>query len=178
MALSLHTLSPSRGAKKSKRRLGRGNSSGRGTYSGRGLKGQRARSGGKGGLKLIGMKANIQNLPKLPGFKSAIPKMQVVNVGEIEKAYKKDDIVTAQTLKAKGLISTTSNGVKILSQGEIKKAVTVRVTSASQSAIEKIQKAGGKIYLSPLRTSKKKDATGKAAPEKSKEDTKKPKTKK
>ena len=147
MALKLHNLKPAKGAKKSKKRVGRGDSSGHGTYSTRGLKGQRAISGGKGGLKLKGFKSNIQSIPKLGGFKSLKPKLAIVNLKDLEKNFSKSDVITAAKLAEKGLIETTKNGVKILGEGDLKKALTVKVDKVSQSAKEAIEKAGGKIIL-------------------------------
>ena len=99
MALTLSNLKPAKGSNKRKRRIGRGNASGRGTYSGRGLKGQRSRSGGKGGLKVMGMKARLQKVPKLRGFKSPHPKAEVVNLADLEKYFADGGQVTIKSLK-------------------------------------------------------------------------------
>lgn len=147
MALKLHNLKPAKGSKKRKKRLGRGNASGLGNYSGRGMKGQRSRSGGKGGLKLKGMKAGIQSIPKLGGFKSDKPKPAIVNLKDLEKNFKEGEIVNASSLLQKGLIKTKKNGIKILGVGEIKKKLTVKVDKISDSAKEAISKAGGKVIL-------------------------------
>ncbi|MCK4554160.1 hypothetical protein KAU19_04310, partial [Candidatus Parcubacteria bacterium] len=68
--LRLHNIKPNKKAVKKRKRVGRGNASGHGTYSGRGIKGQRSRSGGKSGLKRLGMKMILRNIPKKRGFKS------------------------------------------------------------------------------------------------------------
>lgn len=117
---------------KTKRRVGRGNSSGAGTYSGRGQKGQRARSGGKGGLKLKGLKETVSKLPKSRGFNSPNPKLKVINLAELSKRYKDGEIVSLKD-------------TKVLGQGEIKKKLTVKAAAFSKSAEEAIIKAGGKI---------------------------------
>ena len=127
MTLKLHNLKPAKGAKKRKKRVGRGNASGRGTYATRGLKGQRSRSGGKGGLKLRGMKANIQNIPKLGGFKSLKPKLKIINLKDLEKTFKDKEVITAAKLIEKGLLKNTKPGVKILGMCKISKKLTVRV---------------------------------------------------
>jgi len=145
MALKLHNLKPGKGSKKRKKRLGRGDASGKGSYSGRGLKGQRARSGGKGGLKLKGFKANIQNIPKLPGFKSLKPKLEVVNLKDLDKVFKDGEVITPVLLKTKGLVKTTKNGIKILGQGKLNKKLTIKANKFSNSAKEAIEKAGGKV---------------------------------
>lgn len=153
MALTLHNLRPAKGAKKKAVRRGRGNASGAGNYSGRGMKGQRARSGGKGGLKLKGMKANIQNLPKLAGFKSYKDKPEVVNVGQLDVEFKKGDTVTSGALAEKGLVSQGAL-VKVLGDGKLSKALTVKVDMVSQSAYDAITKAGGTVLAKTPKTEK------------------------
>lgn len=147
MALNLHNLKPATGAKKRKIRVGRGLSSGHGTYSGRGAKGQRARSGGKKGLKLFGLRGNVLSTPKLGGFRSLNLKLEVVNLGDLEKNFNDNDIITADTLKAKGLIGNDRAGVKILGEGKLTKKLTFKVNKVSESAKAMIEKNGGKIVL-------------------------------
>ncbi|MBD3359718.1 MAG: 50S ribosomal protein L15 [Candidatus Buchananbacteria bacterium] len=146
MALKLHNLKPAKGSKKNKKRVGRGNSSGHGNYSTRGLKGQRARSGGKGGLKLKGFKSNIQSTPKLGGFKSLKSKLAIVNLKDLEKNFGNDDVITPAKLINKKLIDNTKNGVKILGVGKLSKKFTVKVDKVSDSAKQAIEKAGGKVF--------------------------------
>lgn len=147
MTLSLHNLRPARGAKTARTRVGRGAGSGIGTYSGRGLKGQKARSGGKGGLTLQGMKFNIERTPKLGGFKSLRPKLEVVNIEVIEKNFAANEVITPAKLLLKGLVRTTKNGIKVLGMGKISKKVTLKVQKISESAKEAVLKAGGKVVL-------------------------------
>lgn len=116
-----------------------------GTYSGRGQKGQRARSGGRKGLKLMSMKRLIQSTPKLRGFKSHYPKFTVVNLSELEKKFNEGERVTPKTLLEKGLVGKIGERVKILGGGELKKKLTIGGCALSSSAREKIEKAGGKI---------------------------------
>ncbi|MBU1146330.1 50S ribosomal protein L15 [Patescibacteria group bacterium] len=144
MSLTLHTIKPSSGSRKKVKRVGRGLGS-TGTYSGRGQKGQRARSGGKGGLKLLGMKRIIMSTPKLRGFKSPYPKMVAVNVGDLEKKFNDNERVTPKTLLEKGLVGKMKVLVKILGSGEIKKKLIIENCAVSVSAKEKIEHAGGKI---------------------------------
>jgi len=160
MALKLYNLRPARGAKKSKKRIGRGDSSGHGTYSTRGQKGQRARSGGRGGLKLKGLKSGIQSIPKLGGFKSLKPKSAIVNLDIIEKNYKNGDTIDALSLYQKGLTDQKYNA-KILGNGRITKKVNVVGVKISQSAVEAIEKAGGKVIL-PSKKQKEAEAEKKA----------------
>ena len=147
MVLNLNNLRPAWGAKKKKKRVGRGDSSGHGTYSTRGAKGQRARSGGKGGLKLKGLKGNILSIPKLGGFRSLKPKLEIVNLQDLEKNFADNDIITAGKLAAKGLIKGTRAGVKILGMGELKKKLIIKIDRISASAQEAVKKAGGEVIL-------------------------------
>ncbi len=94
MALQLHNLQPRPGAKKRRKRIGRGNASGHGTYSTRGMKGQRARSGGRSGLKKLGMKRIIASLPKLGGFTSHRPRAVGVSLVRLERVAQNGDTVT------------------------------------------------------------------------------------
>lgn len=143
MALSLHTIKPSSGSKRSKKRVGRGHAS-RGITAGRGQKGQKARSG-VGGLQRIGVRKLMLATPKLRGFNSLNAKNAVVNVADIEKAFAKGDVVSPETLVAKKLIASAKNGAKILGNGDISISVTVAGCNVSGSAKEKIEKAGGSI---------------------------------
>ncbi len=148
-ALKLHNLKPAKGAKKKKKRLGRGNASGHGTYAARGMKGQRSRTGGKGGLKLKGLKNNIQSIPKLGGFTSLRPKLAIVNLKDLEKNFENNEVITAAKLAEKGLIKNTKPGVKVLGIGKVNKKFTLKVNKISDQARQAIEKAGGKIFLLP-----------------------------
>jgi len=145
MVITLSNLKSSKGAKRRKKRVGRGNSSGRGTYSGRGLKGQRSRSGGKSGLKARGIKGRLKNIPKLRGFKSPKPKKEVVNLKDLEINFENGAQINPKRLQKRGLVKNITNGVKILATGELTKNITVRGCSVSTSAKEKIEQAGGKV---------------------------------
>jgi len=152
MALNLHNLKPAYGAKKNKKRVGRGDASGHGTYATRGLKGQKARSGGKGGLRLKGLKSTIQNTPKLGGFRSLKPKLEVVNLESLEKKFENNDIITPVKLAELGLIKNTRNGVKILGMGKLTKKLIIKASRFSNSAKEAISKAGGQaIFLNQVK---------------------------
>ena len=145
--LTLHNLKVEKGAKKRPQRVGRGNASGRGTYSGRGLKGQRSRSGGKRGLKRKGLRQLLRNKPKIGGFKSLKPKMETVNLEQLEKSFEVGEVVNAKKLIAKNLISPAKKGVKILGNGKLTKRLTVIADSFSESAKKAIIKAGGKAEI-------------------------------
>lgn len=141
--LELHTLQTNK--RRSVKRVGRGWSS-RGKYSGRGIKGQKSRSGGKGGLKLRGAKQTILRLPKNRGFKSPHAKFAVVNVSDLEVFTAKEE-VTPKALLEKGLIPTARMGVKILGSGTLSKGLTVHAHAYTASAKDIIEKAGGKAEV-------------------------------
>jgi large subunit ribosomal protein L15 len=147
MALKLENLKPAYGAKKKSKRVGRGDSSGHGTYSTRGAKGQRARSGGKGGLKLKGLKGNILSIPKLGGFRSLKHKLAIVNIKDLDKKFANNDIITTGKLVEKGLIKSAKFGVKVLGMGKLTKKFILKVNKISQTAKEALEKAGGQVIL-------------------------------
>lgn len=147
MALGLHNLAPRSGSKQSRTRVGRGHGTGIGTYSGRGIKGQRARSGGRNKLKLKGIKQAMQALPKLGGFTSAYPRLEAVNVRDLEKHFSANAVITIAALVEKGLVRAPRNGVKLLADGEVTKPYVVKLTRVSAAARNAIEKAGGKVYV-------------------------------
>lgn len=128
--------------KKSAKRVGRGISAGQGKTAGRGTKGQSSRSGGKvrpgfeGGQNPLYMR-----LPKLPGFRSHRAKIENVYTGQLDQFAPKaiDNFVLAES----GIISSPYAKTKLIVKGEVTKKVTVKLQSASETAIEAVQKAGG-----------------------------------
>lgn len=118
MTLSLHTIKPSKGAMKKRKRVGRGDASGHGSYSTRGIKGQKSRSG-VSGLKRLGLKMTLMRIPKKRGFKSLYSKDQVVNLSDINGNFKDGEIVNPRSLAKKGLIDNIKAEVKILGNGEL-----------------------------------------------------------
>ncbi|MCK4967522.1 MAG: 50S ribosomal protein L15 [Candidatus Aenigmarchaeota archaeon] len=150
MTLSLNNLQRPTKLKKKQIRRGRGNSSNRGTYSGRGQKGQRSRSGGKGGLKLLGFKINLRQTPKIGGFKSKRERPIIVNLNVLDKNFSTGDKITPQILEKKKIIKQQKGKredikIKILGQGEIKKKLIIQNCQISATARQKIVKAGGKV---------------------------------
>ena len=145
MPLTLHTIKPTAGSRKKKKRVGRGDASGHGTYSCRGMKGQRSRSGGKSGLRLKGLKQNLLNIPKLSGFKSHKPKMAVVNLDILDKKFDDGEKVNPNVLLNKKIVKKLRGGIKILGNGEITKKIVVEKCQLSSGAKKAIEKAGGKV---------------------------------
>ena len=144
MSLTLHSIHPKKGSKKSKKRIGRGLGS-TGRYSGRGIKGQRSRSGGKSGLKLLGLRQIMLATPKNKGFKSGRIKPEVVNVADLSKTFADGYKITPKALLRKGLISNGDRGVKILGNGAISIKVSIFACADSKTAKQKIEEAGGTI---------------------------------
>jgi len=149
MLITLHNLPALQGRKK--KRVGRGPGSGRGTYSGRGIKGQKARTGGRVGLRRKGVKQFITKLKKIKGFTSLKAKMLTVNVGTLNTAFKDGSHVDPQKLVQKGIIKTVKFGVKILGDGELGKKLNVKAHSFSRSAKAAILKQGGKVEIISLK---------------------------
>lgn len=145
--MQLNDLRPAAGAKKARKRVGRGNSSGHGTFSGRGMNGQLSRSGGGKGAGFEGGQQPLaMRLPKLPGFKNRNRvEYAPVNVDRLDKVFADGDKVTNETLVEKGIIKKASQRVKVLGNGEITKKLTVDVNRVSESAKAKIEAAGGKV---------------------------------
>lgn len=139
----LDRLKAPKGANQKKTRRGRGEGSGLGKTSGRGGKGQTARTGGNIKPGFEGGQMPLQRkLPKR-GFTNVFrTAYQVVNIGAIARAFKAGETVDPAAILEKGLIKRKML-VKVLGEGEITAAVTVKANSFSKSAIEKIKAAGG-----------------------------------
>ena len=147
MGTTLHTLSPPEGARRKRKRVGRGPGSGRGKTSTRGMKGQLARhdsmkAGFEGGQMPIQRrvpKRGFVNLSRVEAFG--------LNVGRLEGMFAKGEEVTIDALRAKGLIPKKANLVKLLAGGELNTALTVTTHRASKAATDKVTAAGGTLNL-------------------------------
>ena len=144
--MRIDTLSPAQGAVTKAKRLGRGIGSGLGKTSGKGHKGQWARSGGgvRPGFE-GGQMPLIRRIPKR-GFNNHFKKVySIVNLSALE-GFEAGAVVDMAALDAKGLIKVVKNGagLKVLGNGTLTKALTVKAASFSASAKEAIEKAGGK----------------------------------
>ena len=141
-----HDLRPPKGARKSRKRVGRGDGSGHGSYSGRGLKGQNSRSGGgvRPGFE-GGQQPLITRLDKLPGFTNIFrTEFSVINVDRLA-AFPANSEVTPQTLVESGVVRDARKPVKILGRGEIERPLVVEAHRFSGSARRKIEAAGGSV---------------------------------
>ncbi|MEA5076495.1 MAG: 50S ribosomal protein L15 [Coriobacteriia bacterium] len=148
--MQLHDLSPAPGSRKNRKRVGRGNASGHGTTAGRGDKGQNSRSGGGKGPGFEGGQNPLHmRMPKLGGFKNRNRvEYAVVNVGRLEDLFQAGETVDVDALFAKGVIKAKTQPVKVLGDGEITKALTVKIDKVSAPAQAKIEAAGGTVDLS------------------------------
>ncbi len=153
--MRLNQLSDNDGAKKDRKRVGRGCGSGTGKTAGRGVKGQKSRSG----VAIKGFEGGQmpihRRLPKR-GFKNIFSKnLNEVNIGRIQLAVdaKKLDatkIITIDAMLKAGIIRRINDGVRVLGKGELKAKVTLEVTGASKGAIEAVEKAGGSVSIVEL----------------------------
>lgn len=143
--LKLHNLSPAAGSKKKKIRVGRGEGGRRGKTAGRGTKGLKARNslrpGFEGGQTPLAMR-----LPKLKGFTNPNKETYaIVNLSSLAE-FDAGTEVTPETLRERGLIRHRGQ-VKVLAEGDLDKALTVKAHAFSASAKEKIEKAGGTVEV-------------------------------
>ena len=145
--MKLHELSPAAGSVKPAWRKGRGTGSGNGKTAGKGHKGQNARSGG--GVRPGFEGGQLPLYRKLPkrGFNNKFAKeYAIVNVSDLNK-FENGATVTLESLIANGLASKANDGLKVLGNGELKKALTVEAKVFSATAKEKIEAAGGKAEV-------------------------------
>jgi large subunit ribosomal protein L15 len=145
MGTSLHTLSPNKGATKTKKRLGRGRGSGTGKTAGKGVKGQKARPGHHGARLAFegGQMPMPRRIPKR-GFKNPFRvAAYAINVGTLEDTFDVGAVIDVDALRARGLVPKKASIIKILGEGELSKKLTVRAHKFSAMAKEKVEKAGG-----------------------------------
>jgi large subunit ribosomal protein L15 len=150
--MRLHNLRPRPGSRHRVKRLGCGESSGHGKTSGKGHKGQKARSGGSIRLGFEGGQMPlIRRLPKR-GFNNAAfhKHYAIVNLDDLN-AFKAGAVVNEEALRESKLIRGDFVGIKILGDGELKHGLTIEADKFSESAREKIEKAGGTITLREAR---------------------------
>lgn len=145
--MKLHELAPAPGSKKVRTRVGRGLGSGLGKTSGKGHKGQKARAGGgvrpgfEGGQKPLYLR-----LPKR-GFTNIFAKeYSEINVAELNR-FDNGAVVDLEALVEAGVVKKVRDGLRILGNGELTKALTVKANGFTKSAAEKIQAAGGTVEV-------------------------------
>ena len=147
--MKLHQIAPAINSTQKPKRLGRGIGSGIGKTSGKGTKGQNSRSGGgvRPGFE-GGQMPLTRRLPKR-GFNNSIfdKEYSIVNVGQLN-SLKEGTVVTAELLKEKNIIKNIAPyGLKVLGNGNLEKALTIKASKFSETAIQKINKVGGKAEV-------------------------------
>ncbi|MDR3449446.1 MAG: 50S ribosomal protein L15 [Alphaproteobacteria bacterium] len=162
--MKLNDLRDNPGARKKRMIIGRGIGSGKGKTGGRGVKGQKARTGVALGGFSGGQMPLIRRLPKR-GFKNIFAKdYAAVNLGRLQTAIDDGRVdikkpITSESLIACGVACKARDGVRLIGKGELKAKIDISVAGASKTAIDAVEKAGGKITL----TAPKKEAEEKAA---------------
>ncbi|MEK6679710.1 MAG: 50S ribosomal protein L15 [Nitrospirota bacterium] len=145
--MRLNELSPAKGARKKEKRIGRGTGSGHGKTSTKGHKGQNARSGGPKGPGFEGGQMPFQRRMPKRGFTNIFRKeYAILNLKDLSE-FKGSDAITPEVLLEKGVIRKLKDGVKILGEGDLKGPLTIKANKFSNSALKKIEAAGGKAEV-------------------------------
>jgi large subunit ribosomal protein L15 len=145
--MKLHELKPAKGSTRNRKRVGRGLGSGWVKTAGKGSKGQKARSGGGVRPGFEGGQMPIhRRLPKR-GFTNVFKKvMNVVNIGDLA-VFETGAVIDHAALLRVGVVKGRCDGIKLLGDGEIKTALTVKINAVSRGAKEKIEAAGGTVEV-------------------------------
>lgn len=142
--MGLHNLRPPKGAKHSKKRVGRGQGSGSGVTAGRGEKGAKSRSGFKRKRGFEGGQMPLHRRVPKRGFHNLFRReYAVVNLDMLADRFEAGTVVTPELLRERGLVGGAERPIKILGRGGLDKALTVRAHKFSGKAAEKIEAAGG-----------------------------------
>jgi len=146
--MDLSNLAPAPGATKKRKRVGRGPGSGHGKTSTRGHKGRGARSGGNTPPGYEGGQMPLQRrLPKFGFHNPFRQEFSVVNIGELERRFEAGAVVDAEALRAAGLVRHLKHPIKILADGSVTKALTVKAHKFSAAAVARLQAAGGTVEV-------------------------------
>ncbi|MCH5315912.1 MAG: 50S ribosomal protein L15 [Eubacterium sp.] len=146
--MKLHELSPAQGSKKSVKRIGRGTASGQGKTAGKGQKGAKSRSGYSRSPGFEGGQMPLQRRVPKRGFNNIFAtEYAIINLSSLERKFEAGATVDAQALIEAGVIKKALDGVKILGNGQITKALNVKVAAISESAKAKIEAVGGKVEV-------------------------------
>lgn len=155
--MKLSDLRPAAGSHKTEKRLGRGHGSGRGKTAGRGTKGQKARTGGRVHRAFNGGQTRLsKRLPFLRGLgNNTLPfqdEYTIINIVDLDR-FEANTQVTPELLLEKGLLTTNeSKGrIKVLGNGDLDRALTIRTHKISASARAKVEAAGGSIEIIPVK---------------------------
>ena len=142
--MRLNTINPSPGSRKNSKRVGRGIGSGFGKTAGRGHKGLKSRSGGKVKAGFEGGQMPLQKrLPKF-GFSSRISRLTAqIRLGELNRVQR--DVIDLEALRSAGLVSKSTERIRVFLSGEILKSVTTKGLVLSAGARRAVEEAGGKV---------------------------------
>ncbi len=145
--MKVHDLKPAKGSVKARKRIGRGMGSGTGKTSGRGHKGQGSRSGGKVPRGFEGGQMPLQRRVPKRGFTNIFKKQySIINLSDLN-IFNEGDLVDIPALIKRGIVKNVKDGVKLLGKGTVEKKLSVKVTKASSTAIEKIRLAKGTVEV-------------------------------
>jgi len=145
--MNIHELSPAKGSTRVAKRKGRGHGSGNGKTAGRGHDGQKSRSGGGTRIGFEGGQMPLARRVPKRGFTNIFAKpLSAINVASLER-FDNGKTVDKELLLKSGVLSKCEYGVKVLGNGGLKKKLTVRASAFSESAKQKIEKAGGKAEV-------------------------------
>ena len=152
--MKLNDIRDNPGARSTQKRVGRGIGSGKGKTCGRGAKGQKSRAG----VAIKGFEGGqmplYRRLPKR-GFKNILRRsFEIVNLGRIQGAIERGKLDVKSTLNraalsAAGLIRGKGDGVRLLAKGDLRDGITIEVDGASAAAVKAVEKAGGKVVVTP-----------------------------
>lgn len=150
--MKLHEIRDNEGANRKQKRVARGPGSGKGKTAGRGIKGQKSRSGVALGGYEGGQMPLYRRLPKRGFTKPNAKTFAVVNLGQIQTFIDAGKIdaasdLTEDALVASGLVRRKRDGIRLLGKGDITSAINLTVAGASKSAIEAVEKAGGRVTV-------------------------------
>lgn len=147
MTYGLNELKPKFGSRKRRKIVARGESSGHGKTATRGSKGQQSRTGGGSYAGFEGGQTPLyRRMPKTRGFNNFFRvEYDVVNVSQLNEVNEKE--ITLEVLAKQGIVSRRAKWLKVLGDGEITKAVSIKAHAISETAKQKLEKAGGKIEL-------------------------------
>ena len=145
--MRLHELRGAEGATKAPKRKGRGTATGQGKTAGRGTKGQKSRSGGGVRLGFEGGQMPLyRRIPKRGFHNKWATEYSEINVSALA-GFEENSVVDEKTLVEAGLVKQVKDGIKVLGNGELNVALTVKANKFSKSAVEKIEAAGGKAEV-------------------------------
>lgn len=150
--MKLNQIADNPGARKARKRVGRGAGSGTGTTAGRGMKGQKSRTG----VAIKGFEGGqmplYMRLPKRGFNKPNAKRLQYVNLEKLEQAVSAGKLdakapVTEESLVAAGIVRRKRDGIRLLAKGELKAKLNISVTGASKAAVAAVEKAGGTVTV-------------------------------